>query len=149
VLLGTDKGLTTAREGLENNSIPTVEMRIARLIFSACLTPYFSRKGQDLFASCDCEAMCAPARNRTSKSSLEGMRYIRLPTRACVLHLQQDLLKSKYYERETGFEPATFSLATRRSTTELLPLVEICFALCGKLYASLLFVSQFLIGFFE
>ena len=25
-------------------------------------------------------------------------------------------------ERKTGFEPATFSLATRRSTTELFPL---------------------------
>ncbi len=27
----------------------------------------------------------------------------------------------KKSERETGLEPATFSLATRRSTTELLP----------------------------
>jgi hypothetical protein len=33
----------------------------------------------------------------------------------------RSILPSAKLERETGFEPATFSLATRSSTTELLP----------------------------
>ncbi|KKS42422.1 MAG: hypothetical protein UV05_C0044G0008 [candidate division CPR1 bacterium GW2011_GWA2_42_17] len=33
----------------------------------------------------------------------------------------EDFLSERFFERETGVEPATFSLARRRSTTELLP----------------------------
>ena len=34
---------------------------------------------------------------------------------------------SKKLERETGFKPATSTLARLHSTTELLPLSEVCF----------------------
>ena len=35
-------------------------------------------------------------------------------------YVQKSIL-TRFTERETGIEPATFSLATRRSATELLP----------------------------
>jgi hypothetical protein len=38
----------------------------------------------------------------------------------------EDLATIFYLERETGFEPATSTLARSHSTTELFPLSELC-----------------------
>ena len=55
---------------------------------------------------------------RRRPDSNRGMGVLQTPA----LPLGYAALSACELERETGLEPATFSLARRRSTTELLPL---------------------------
>jgi hypothetical protein len=55
---------------------------------------------------------------RRRPDSNRGMGVLQTPA----LPLGYAALSTYELERETGLEPATFSLARRRSTTELLPL---------------------------